>query len=176
MPGIFTPQIYDLRVCWADRRSGQRRYSSARAWIFRVVQVVNDQDRTDLEKSLDTIHCAPISCAMVFWAGGWIIRWRAFNAISEVGQRLAFLVDAEDVCAICPPHLDLALARSSTRFSIFPAFDTCLGVDQKGLKWDLDGCAIDRPSGRWCLRPTKPPPSRVQCWIDQGRGRGDFPA
>jgi thiamine pyrophosphokinase len=134
---------------------------------FPVVQIL-DQDRTDLEKSLDTIKASYILC-YGFLGGRLDHSLAAFNAISK-SERLAFLIDSEDVCVICPPHLDLNLPKG-TRFSIFPLTDVV--ARSKGLKWNVDDVALS-PVGM-VSTSNETTATRVQCWIDQGKALVIFP-
>ncbi len=163
--GYFHAENYDLRVSGliGDLDS----VGQLDAPGFPVVQVV-DQDRTDLEKSLDTINAPYILC-YGFLGGRLDHSLASFNAIAK-SERLAFLIDAEDVCVICPPYLDLELPEG-TRFSIFPL--TNVLARSEGLKWDVNGVPLS-PVGM-VSTSNETETLRVQCWIDRGTALVIFP-
>jgi thiamine pyrophosphokinase len=134
---------------------------------FPVMQVI-DQDSTDLEKSLQIIS-APHTICYGFLGGRLDHSMAAFNAISK-SDRAAFLVDVDDVCAICPEHLDLTLPKG-TRFSIFPL--TSVSARSQGLKWNVDGLDLS-PVGT-ISTSNETTGDRVQCWIEQGTAVVIFP-
>ena len=134
---------------------------------FPVIQS-DDQDTTDLEKSLELITAPHILC-YGFLGGRLDHSMAAFNAIAK-SDRVAFLVDAQDVCAICPPHLYLSLPVG-TRFSIFPLTD--VAARSVGLKWNVDGLSLS-PVGI-VSTSNETTGDRVQCWIDQGVAVVIFP-
>lgn len=127
---------------------------------FPMFQVI-DQNNTDLEKSLDAIKAPYILC-YGFLGGRLDHSMAAFNAIAKSSQS-AFLMDAEDACAICPAHLDITLPIG-TRFSIFPLTD--VAARSKGLKWNVDDLPLS-PVGI-VSTSNETADNRVQCWIDQG--------
>jgi thiamine pyrophosphokinase len=134
---------------------------------FPVIQVT-DQNHTDLEKSLHVIKAPHIVC-YGFLGGRLDHSMAAFNAISK-SDRSAFLMGADDACAICPAHLDLKLPKG-TRFSIFPLTDVI--ARSSGLKWNVDGLSLS-PVGI-VSTSNETTGSRIECWIDQGIAVVIFP-
>ena len=163
--GYFHAKNYDLKVSGliGDLDS----VGALDAPDFPVVQVM-DQDRTDLEKSLEIISAPYILC-YGFLGGRLDHSMAAFNAIAK-SKQTAILIDAEDVCVICPPHLELNLPIG-TRFSIFPLTPVLARSD--GLKWNVDGLKLS-PIGT-VSTSNETTAARVQCWVDQGTALVIFP-
>ena len=93
----------------------------------------------------------------------------AFNAISKSKQPV-FLIGEEDVCVLCPSHLQLTLPLN-TRFSLFPMSPTC--ARSIGLKWNVDGINM-APYGK-VSTSNETIENEVEVWIKQGIALVIFP-
>jgi len=129
---------------------------------------IEDQDRNDLEKSLDVINATYLLC-YGFLGGRMDHSLAAFNAIAKT-PKPAFLIGQEDVCVVCPPKLNLDLPIE-TRFSVFPLAPT--QARSTGLVWDLDAHDLD-PLGRVSTsnRTAKP---EISVAIESGTALVIFP-
>jgi len=76
---------------------------------------IDDQDRNDLEKALDVIDAPYLQC-YGFLGGRMDHSLAAFNAIAKT-SKTAFLIGQVDVCAVCPPKLELELPVGTRRIN-----------------------------------------------------------
>ncbi len=104
---------------------------------------VDDQDTTDFEKCIALLQ-APVILAVGFMGQRLDHQLAALNALAKFPQQPVVLIDAEDICFLCPPELQLKLPLG-TRFSLFPLQQG--QCNSSGLAWPLNGLDLS-PTGR----------------------------
>ncbi|MBV1864093.1 MAG: thiamine diphosphokinase [Rhodobacteraceae bacterium] len=104
---------------------------------------VDDQNSTDFEKCIAMLR-APVIIAVGFMGQRLDHQLAALNALAKFPQQPVVLVDAVDICFLCPPEFRLHLPLG-TRFSVFPLVaGRCKSA---GLEWPLDGLDLS-PMGQ----------------------------
>jgi thiamine pyrophosphokinase len=104
---------------------------------------VAEQDSTDLEKCLYSVE-APLFVGLGFLGGRIDHHLAAMNALAKHPAKRVVLIGGEDLCFLCPPRFEIALA-AGTRVSLFPMGEVA-GQEWEGLRWPADGSF--RPDGR----------------------------
>jgi thiamine pyrophosphokinase len=108
-----------------------------------AVHPIPEQETTDLEKCLYSVD-APLFVGLGFLGGRIDHHLAAMNALVKHAATPVVLIGGEDLCFLCPPAFEVALAPG-TRVSLFP-----MGPVQgrsEGLRWPVGGLAFD-PAGR----------------------------
>ncbi len=107
------------------------------------IHEVEEQDSTDLEKCLYSVE-APLFIGLGFLGGRIDHHLAAMNALVKNAGRPVVLLGGEDLCFLCPPRFEIAMA-AGTRVSLFP-MGPVTGLSE-GLRWPIDGLAF-RPDAR----------------------------
>ena len=108
-----------------------------------ILHIIDEQDTTDLEKSLARLR-APLIIGLGFLGGRFDHSLAAMNALVQYRNRAVLLIGAEDACFHIPHDLEVNLSKG-TRFSIFPMAPA--RARSTGLEWPLDPHHFD-PIGR----------------------------
>ncbi len=93
-----------------------------------------EQDTTDLEKCLYSVE-APLFIGLGFLGGRIDHHLAAMNALVKFHRQPVVLIGGSDLCFVCPPELELDLARG-TRVSLFP-MGPVRGLRSEGLRWTV---------------------------------------
>jgi thiamine pyrophosphokinase len=104
---------------------------------------IAEQDSTDFDKCLRAV-AAPLVLGVGFLGGRLDHTLAAMNTLVRHPDRRVVLLDATDICFLCPPDLALDLAPG-TRVSFFPMAPVS-GLRSTGLRWPVTGLAL-RPDG-----------------------------
>lgn len=96
---------------------------------------IDDQNSTDFEKCLAGVS-APFIIALGVTGGRLDHTLAAMNAVVKTLDTPVILLDAEDICFLCPPRLVLELPVG-TRLSLFP-MGRVTGTS-RGLQYPIDG-------------------------------------
>ena len=127
-----------------DRRHGLAGRSARLAAAGVPMHPILEQDTTDLEKCLYSV-AAPLFIGLGFLGGRIDHHLAAMNALVRFAETPVVLVGGEDLCFLCPPRFEIALAPG-TRVSLFP-MGPVRGRPSDGLRWPVSGLAFD-PTGR----------------------------
>jgi len=104
---------------------------------------VDDQNSTDFEKCLQLLK-APVILAVGFMGRRLDHQLAALNALARFADQPVILIDAVDICFLCPDKLQLQLPEGE-RFSVFPL--SAGQCKSRGLVWKLDDLILS-PGGR----------------------------
>jgi thiamine pyrophosphokinase len=99
------------------------------------IHPVNEQDTTDLEKSLARLS-APLIIGLGFLDGRLDHSLAALTALVRFAAQPVLLIGQEDACFHIPHDLEIDMPEGR-RFSLYPL--TPLRARSDGLRWPLDG-------------------------------------
>ncbi len=110
---------------------------------MRVAQFKCDKDKSDMELALDRAKSMRYESAIVFGGLGGrldhtIANMQVFAGFSERGLKVSAVGDKESLFFITGPDIFEAPASDTGEVSVFAMNDTCEGVFERGMKWDLD--------------------------------------
>lgn len=122
---------------------------------------IAEQDSTDFEKCLTRID-APLILGAGFLGKRADHMLAACSALLRHRDRRCILLGGTDLLVLCPPRLELGLARG-TRASLYPMLP--VSARSTGLRWPLDG--LDLAPDRLIATSNEVSETRVSIEVDR---------
>ncbi len=110
---------------------------------MRVVRFSADKDKSDMELALERAKSLHANVVFIFGALGrrldhTLANLQLFTLFSERGLKVNVVGDESVISYLTGPDIFEAPAREEGIVSVFAMNDECLGVFERGLKWELD--------------------------------------